>query len=427
MAFRFLHLADLHLETSFGGAPATRERLRRATLEAFDRAIDYAIEERLHAVLAAGDLYDDSVLSLRCELELVERVQRLASAGVNFLYACGNHDPGGPGFRAARLGLSGGSAAGPSGDWRSRVHVFRDAHPEAVEVRDAAGHPVGLVVGCGHAGPSEGANLAARFERPGASAALPVVGLLHSHVTTAWGAERHERYAPSTPDDYQRAGFSYWALGHIHLRQCAVPGLPVFYAGNLQGRNARETGEKGGLVVEVHPGADAEPEFVRLAPVRWLRERVEDLPGQASVPALVEHLALCIDRLRARPGEEVVARLDLAGATPLARALRNPEELEALALELAERSGALEVELRAGALRLPGERAALTGSPTVVGEALALIERAGRDNALLDEIAPAPLAGDPSADPDARRTYLRELLAELPEELVLRSQTEDEA
>ena len=43
--FRFLHLADLHLETSFGGRPSTRERLRRAALEAFENAVDYAIEE----------------------------------------------------------------------------------------------------------------------------------------------------------------------------------------------------------------------------------------------------------------------------------------------------------------------------------------------------------------------------------------------
>jgi DNA repair exonuclease SbcCD nuclease subunit len=427
MAFRFLHLADLHLETSFGGAPATRERLRRATLEAFDRAIDYAIRERLHAVLAAGDLYDDAVLSLRAELGLVERVQRLASAGIHFLYACGNHDPGGPTFRAARLGLGEGSEGGADGGWRARVHVFRDARPRAVEVRDAAGEPVGLVVGCGHAGPNEGANLAARFERPSARHPLAVVGLLHSHVTTAWGAERHERYAPSTPDDYRRAGFSYWALGHIHLRQRAVPGLPVFYAGNLQGRNARETGEKGGLVVEAHAGADAEPEFVRFAPVRWLREKVEDLPAQPSATALVEHLARRIERLRAWPGEELVARLELAGATPLARSLRRPEELESLAQELALRAGAVEVELRPGALRLPGERPGLAGSPTVVGEALSLIERAGRDDALLAELAPEPLAGAPGAEPEARLAYLRELLAELPEELALRASSEGEA
>ncbi|MCH8890979.1 MAG: metallophosphoesterase, partial [Myxococcales bacterium] len=94
--FRFLHLADLHLETSFGGRAATRKRLRRAALEAFENAVDYAIDHRLHAVLAAGDLYDDPLLSLQTELAIQRQVQRLEEAGVWFLAVCGNHDPGGP-------------------------------------------------------------------------------------------------------------------------------------------------------------------------------------------------------------------------------------------------------------------------------------------------------------------------------------------
>ena len=56
--------------------------------------------------------------------------------------------------------------------------------------------------------------------------------------------------APSTRADYFRHDYGYWALGHLHRRQCAVDGLPVFYAGNLQGRGPAEDGEKGGLVVE---------------------------------------------------------------------------------------------------------------------------------------------------------------------------------
>ena len=67
-AFRFLHLADLHLETSFGGRPTTRERLRRATREAFEAAVALAVREKLHAVVVAGDLFDDGLLSLRTEL-----------------------------------------------------------------------------------------------------------------------------------------------------------------------------------------------------------------------------------------------------------------------------------------------------------------------------------------------------------------------
>ena len=91
--FRFLRLADLHLETSFGGRPSTRERLRRATFEAFEAAVDYAIEGALHAVVVAGDLYDDPLLSIRTDLMLEHQVARLAEAGVGFVAVCGNHDP----------------------------------------------------------------------------------------------------------------------------------------------------------------------------------------------------------------------------------------------------------------------------------------------------------------------------------------------
>ena len=61
MGFRFLHLADLHLETRFGGRPDTRERLRQATHEAFTRAVDHAIEHRLDALLAPATVRQHSI------------------------------------------------------------------------------------------------------------------------------------------------------------------------------------------------------------------------------------------------------------------------------------------------------------------------------------------------------------------------------
>jgi hypothetical protein len=57
----------------------------------------------------------------------------------------------------------------------------------------------------------------------------------------------------------------------------------------------------------------------------------------------------------------------------------------------------------------------------VLAAALALVERAEGDDALLEELAPEPLAGAPAGDPASRLAYLRELLRELPEELVERS------
>jgi len=387
MGFRFLHLADCHLETSFGGRPETRERLRRATREAFKRALDYAIEERLHAVLIAGDLYDDRLLSNRTELWLVREIRRLAEAGVWLLAACGNHDPGGPEWRAAQLGLEAGPEA-----WRSRVRWFRDPTPEAVTVTDPEGRPVGVVVGAGHASDRESENLAARFGP--AEGSLPVVGLLHTQVEASPGSDRHERYAPSSHADYRRLDYSYFALGHIHQRQRVAGDLPVYYAGNLQGRH-------------------------RFGPLRWARLRVANLPAEGSLSALIDHLAGRIAAERRGDFEELAIRLELAGATPHARVLRSPEERSALEDDLAAACGAVEVQLRDAGVRLPCNRGTLREVPTVLAEALVLIERLHSEDALLLELEPAPLAHDPRDDA-SRLRYLRELLDDLPEELVER-------
>jgi hypothetical protein len=72
------------------------------------------------------------------------------------------------------------------------------------------------------------------------------------------------------------------------------------------------------------------------------------------------------------------------------------------------------------------DRARILASPSVLREALALIERAGSDDALLAELAPKVLACD-DGNEEARLAHLRSLLAELPEELMQRSLAADEA
>ena len=410
--FRFLHLADLHLETSFGGRAATRERLRRAALEAFANAVDYAIDHQLHAVLAAGDLYDDPVLSLQTEFAIQRQVQRLDEAGIWFLAVCGNHDPGGPRHRSTRLGLETDAA----GARRERVHVFRDRQPQPVTVTDAAGRPVAVVVGAGHPSDAESENLAANF--PALATELPLVGLLHTHVESTPAASQHDRYAPSGQRDFERGGYNYWALGHIHTRQCAVPGQPAHYPGNLQGRNPRETGEKGGLVVECVAGTAAEPTFVCFAPVRWEQLRVDRLADFATSHALVARLAEAIAELKTR-SDELIVRIELAGETPLAAQLRRSADREVLADELEATTGVLEVQLRDAGVMRPIDRDALLKAPSAIARALELIERAKTDDALLTELAPAELAS--AIDPVDRGAYLRELLADLPGELIERS------
>jgi DNA repair exonuclease SbcCD nuclease subunit len=251
-----------------------------------------------------------------------------------------------------------------------------------------------------------------------------LVGLLHTHVESTPVAGQHDLYAPSGLRDFERAEYSYWALGHIHIRQCAVPGQPVHYAGNLQGRNPRETGPKGGLAVEARPGVAAEPQFVRFAPVRWERLQTDRLADCDSVRALIARVTEEVVAQGAST-DELIVRVELAGETPLAPILRKREEREAMELDLEAETGALEIQLCDVGVVSPIDRRELRESPSAVARALELIELARDDDALLEELAPDVFAT--AVDPSERVAYLRSLLAELGEELIERSIDLDEA
>ncbi len=48
------------------------------------------------------------------------------------------------------------------------------------------------------------------------------IGVLHTSLT---GRDGHDVYAPCSVEDLERAGYDYWALGHIHQRE-VVLGAP---------------------------------------------------------------------------------------------------------------------------------------------------------------------------------------------------------
>jgi len=417
VSFRFLHLADVHLETCFGGKPRTRERLREATLTAFDDALDFARDEKLHAVLVAGDLFDDGILSPRVQWRIVERVRRLSESGCWFLYCCGNHDPGQARRWATRLGLE---ADGDPEEWQTRVRLFRDADPRKVTVTDAHGAAVGLVIGAGHVTSAVSDNLCRRFPRLSqlepVERELPVVGLLHTQVDHARGGEAHAVYAPSTREDYEAREFAYWALGHVHIRQQAVEGLPVWYSGNLQGRNPRETGPKGGWVVEARAGLPATPEFRSFAPVRWERIEIDDLSEVTSMDGLVRRMTDAVSSV-ADGTTELAARIVLRGACPRVGDLRDAEQIAEVIEDVEIQTGALELQLRLDGLHLPIDIDELRGSATVVAKAFEVIEEARRNPELFETLAPEELASEDTPD---RPAYLNSLLEGAEAELLER-------
>jgi exonuclease SbcD len=400
---QILHLADVHLDTPFyGREESLRRKLRDACRGAFRAAVDLAIERHVHAFLIAGDLFDNDLLSFTTERFLLTELTRLKEAGIPVFYATGNHDPGRANYRAQQI------------EWPENVHLFTSTQPETVAITNRDGERVGWLTAAGHTSRNEAINIAARYES--ARKDLPHVAMLHTQIVSARGAEHHERYAPATREDLAVRGFDYWALGHVHVQQHVFEDLPIWYSGNLQGRNPKETGPKGILSAQVHKDGLVEPEFIPLAPVVWDCLNVPCPPQVLTLDSLSDELARWIqEHLQLDDGREHLLRVDLTGESAMARELAEPDNLAELGDIVQEKVGLEWMEIRPRSLTRPIEVKKYRGSPTVLGEVLELLGRMETDDELLKQIGSQELA---NKDPENRISYLRSLLAGLENEAV---------
>ncbi len=394
-SLRLIHIADAHLDTPFyGREESLRRRLREACREAFKNAVDEAIDRDVHAVLIAGDLFDNDRLSFATEQFILVEMERMKEAGIRVLYATGNHDPGRANYRAHDLA------------WPENVHLFRSANPETVPLHDSGGQKIGYVTGAGHNSAKEGSNLAALYEP--SSDELPHIGLLHAQVLSAAGAEAHERYAPCTVSDLVGKQYNYWALGHIHIRQRVGDDVPGWYAGNIQGRNPGETGPKGVLYVEIDRVSAPEPEFIPVAPVIWDKADVSVSRSISQLEPLVNRLVGDIKaQVALDDGLEHLIRVDLSGESPLAGELNRHDNLEDLCERVRTELDLAWLEIKPGALLPPVDVEKFRESRTVLAEIFEIMDRLPQDDELLEDICPMHIA---RSDVPDKKAYLRSLL-----------------
>ena len=96
-AFRFIHCSDLHIDSPFKGlasqVPSLTGRLRESTFQAFYKIVKFALEEKVDAVLIAGDIFDGADRSLQAQLKFRRGLQELSQGGIPSFIVHGNHDP----------------------------------------------------------------------------------------------------------------------------------------------------------------------------------------------------------------------------------------------------------------------------------------------------------------------------------------------
>jgi DNA repair exonuclease SbcCD nuclease subunit len=309
MTVKFLHAADLHLDSPLrglesDGAPA--ELIRDATRRALGKLVDLALDEDVDLLLIAGDIYDGDWPHYGTGRYFGAQMARLTRAGKPVIAIRGNHDAENRMTRSLRL---------PDG-----VKVLDHRRPETVELP-----ALGLAVHGQSFATREGAEVDVRAY-PRALPGVVNIGLLHTCLDQP-GV--HERYAPCARADLEALGYNYWALGHIHAREVVSESPWIVYPGNLQGRHVNETGPKGATLVTIE-GDRITPEPRTVDDFRWERIGV-DLTGCATEEAVMARVATALEvAWEAAEGRGLGVRLTLRGETgPLGRDLKEKAANEA--------------------------------------------------------------------------------------------------
>lgn len=361
--FRFLHAADLHLDSPLQGLEryqdAPVEAVRGAPRRALSALVDLAIAERVAFVLLAGDLYDGDWRDYNTGLFFASQMRRLADAGIRVFLVAGNHDAASQ--ITKRLSLP------------PNVHRFSTARPETIELPDW-----GVAIhGQGFPDRSVSSDLSAAY--PTSDPGRFEIGLLHTSLD---GRPGHAAYAPCTVEGLRRKGYAYWALGHVHKREEIRPreeGEPwIVFPGNLQGRHARETGAKGASMVTVEHGRVARVVHCTLDAVRWTRVEV-DLGGADRIDDVLARVRLGVERaIDDAGGRLLAARVVLSGATSIHDQLvRDPDRWESETRSTASdvATGAVWVERLVVETHAPRDLRALLGREDAVGGLLQRILR----------------------------------------------------
>lgn len=313
---RFIHTADLHLDTPFKGLSRLNsdlsKKLKDATFKSFRKIIDLCLDKKVDFLIISGDIFDSENKSLAAQLRFVSELKSLSDKGIPTYFVCGNHDPLKSWLDA--IGL-------PENVYRFdssgvQFHVFRKDDDAIADIH-----------GISFSEKAVKKNLAADFKLAPVPAPISIA-VLHG---TAGSPGPHENYAPFSREDVANKGFDYWALGHIHKKGIVSASNPtILYPGNPQGRDFGEDGEKGCYLVEISKDHDPVVEFMPTQIIRF-----ENLNINMSALDKIESLQGKINKELEKAenyNEDVnyILRINLTGRTGLHKSINDKAEINEL-------------------------------------------------------------------------------------------------
>ena len=329
MSVRLLHLADLHLGVDNYGRldPSTGVHSR---LGDFSRTlswvIDVALDEGVHLVVLAGDVYKTASPSPTVQREFARQLKRLRAAGVPVVLIVGNHDSPAAYGRATSVDVFGALDL-------PDTHVVRS--PRLLQLATAGG-PVqvaGLPWPSRHYlrtreeyGDLGQEDLTERIQSICESRLAEfarelepdVPAVLAAHIAASEavysGSERTAtigRDPALLTSALAHPAFDYVALGHIHRHQDLNAGRqpPVVYSGSVERIDFGEEGDEKGFCLVDLPARRGDGTTYRFVPTparRFVTVTVADGEVGDDDEALTRAV---LAALRAAPLQDAVVRI----------------------------------------------------------------------------------------------------------------------
>lgn len=248
---RFIHAADLHLDSPFRGLKdipdALYQQAKECTFVALQKLTKHAIDNEVDFILLAGDLFDGENRSFKAQFQLKKALELLDYHNISCYIIHGNHDH-----------LNGNWI---SINWPKNVFFFKD---EVDFYQYKKNEMTVHIYGYSYPEKSVKQSIVSNYRKIGSADFH--IGLLHG---TANGQEGHDLYAPFSVNQLLEKDFDYWALGHIHKRQVLYQEPYIIYPGNTQGRHKKELGEKGVYLVELAKEESTNVTFLPTSQIIW--------------------------------------------------------------------------------------------------------------------------------------------------------------
>ena len=273
---RLLHVSDTHVgyATYHRVTPEGLNQREADFFDAFSRAVDVAIRERVDFVLHSGDLFDSVRPTNRAISHVLAQAKRLNEARIPLVVISGNHE-------APRLRETG--AVLRLLDFMPGVHAVYKGQTEVIRLGECAVHATP------HAVDNEALLAQLREVRPDPSARYNVA-TLHAGVVGVGDFRTGEFHEQVVPQNELPQGMDYIALGHYH--RCTEVAPKVWYAGSTERCTFREVGEDKSVNLVDLPRGTVTPIALPTRPMLDMRTLACQGMDEAAIPgALYERIA----------------------------------------------------------------------------------------------------------------------------------------